>query len=254
MGIYEDFPIMLDAGMDYMKLFKRDTYAEAFESYLSEQKPLLDAIEEEYVVSDQPEEVISRLAHAFTERARSEYDALKKSKRTNYLIDHNTVMVVYVFPAIHAFEGKISEPLTTKLVDEWNASFKQYKIKPGTFQEINGGFKRKLCYVTTAVCLSIGKGEDCSEIRILKEYRDGFLSAEADGKALIEEYYDIAPTIVNRINKQKNAQETYQEIYRNYISPCIDLIAEDRLVDCKNLYVQMMRTLQQEYIVSYIPS
>ncbi len=234
-----------------MSRFKRDTYADAFADYMEEHKPLFDAIEDEYTQSDQPQEVIDRLADTFVSSAKEEYDAQKKSKKAAFLIDHNTTLVVYIFPAIHEYEGKFCEPLTNELVEKWNAAFKQYKIKPGTFSEINGGFKRKLCYVTTAVCLSIGKSEDCSEIRILKEYRDGYLSHESDGKELIEEYYDIAPTIVNRINKQSNASETYREIYKNYISPCIELISEDRMQDCKELYVRMMRTLQQEYMASY---
>ncbi|MBR4169929.1 MAG: hypothetical protein IKR47_09390 [Lachnospiraceae bacterium] len=251
MGIYEDFSAMLSDSADYMNRFKRDTYADAFSDYLEHNRPLLDAIEEEYIQTDQPADVIDRLTDAFVSSAKAEYDAQKKSKRTNYLIDHNTMMVVYVLPALQEYTGTVSEALTKALTDKWNATFTQYQIKPGTFSEINGGFKRKLCYVTTAVCLSIGKTEDCSEIRILKDYRDGFLAYESDGKKLIEEYYDIAPTIVNRINKEENASETYREIYRNYISPCIDLIGENRLQDCKDLYVQMMRTLQQQYIVSY---
>ncbi len=251
MGIYDDFAAMLNDSATYMNRFKRDTYADAFSDFLGYCRPLLDAIEEEYVRSDQPSEVIDGLTDAFVGAARAEYDAQKKSKRVNFLIDRNTMMVVYVLPVLKEYTGTISEELTKALVDKWNATFTQYQIKPGTFDEINGGFKRKLCYVTTAVCLSIGKSEDCSEIKILKDYRDGFLANESDGRELIEEYYDIAPTIVNRINKQENASGTYREIYENYINPCINLIAENKLKDCKELYVQMMRSLQQQYIKTY---
>lgn len=243
---------MLQGNDAYMHQFKRDTYAEAFDSFLEKYSPLFQEIESAYQEADDKENLIKELADTFAASAKEDYEAQKKAKRSSYLIDNNTMMVVYILPALNAFEGTFQEAMVPKLVDEYNATFTQYKIKAGTFDDINGGFKRKLCYVTTAVCLSLGKSEDCSEIKILKDYRDGFLLDESDGQTLIDEYYDIAPTIVNRINKKDNAHEIYKQIYQNYIEPCISLIGENRMHDCKELYVSMMRNLQQEFMVSHV--
>ncbi len=234
-----------------MRRFHRDTYADAFEAFVKEHTPLFDAVEEEYKQNAFPPRFLEELADGFVMSAKADFDAQKKAKRISYLIDQNSLMVVYILPGIRAYEGTFAEPMITVLVDKWNKTFPQYQIKAGTFEEINGGFKRKLCYVTTAVCLSLGKAEDCREIRMLKDYRDGFLSAQSDGPQLINEYYDIAPTIVNRINKRADAHETYQNIYQKYISPCIEMIENEKLTDCKELYTQMMRNLSQEYLLSY---
>lgn len=250
MSIYDDFSALLSGSRPYMSQFNRNAYADAFASFMEENKPLFERIEAEYTQNEDPKQLIDKLSDAFVMSAKDEYDALKKNKRTSFLIDNNQLMVIYIFPAIQEFTGTFGTELTETLCARWNAAFTQYTIKPSTFDVINGGFKRKLCYVTTAVCLSLGKGENCSEIRILKDYRDHFLSGEADGKQLIDEYYDIAPTIVNRINKEQDAAQTYEKIYRTYINPCIELIHQNRLPECKELYVEMMRTLQKQYLVT----
>ncbi len=248
MNIYEEFPKMLEGNDGYMHRFTRDQYADAFASYMTEHTPLFDEIEDVYQADSDPSSVIKRLAADFTDVAKASYDAQKKSKRTGYLIDLNTLLVVYILPALREYQGTFGEPLVNAVTDTWNATFTQYKIKSGTFQEINGGFRRKLCYVTTAVCESLGKDENCHEIRMLKDYRDGFLMSEPDGRKLIDKYYDIAPTIVNRINKRPDASDAYAHIYRTYISPCITMIEENRLLDCKAHYVEMMQVLCKQYM------
>ncbi len=254
MDIYESFSAVRLDNEAFMRRFGKDGYADAFHDFLEKHSPLFDEIERSYRDLDDKDGMIKKLAADFVASAKADYDAQKKPKRIGYLIDQNQLMVIYILPAIREYEGTFTDPLITELVDQWNATFTQYQIKAGTFSEINGGFKRKLCYVTTAVCLSLGKQEDCREIRLLKDYRDGFLLSQADGKELIDEYYDIAPTIVNRINKLPDAKDTYHRIYRNYISPCIDLIDQERLDECKNLYVSMMQTLKQKYLLTYSAS
>ncbi len=251
MDIYEGFTAVRQDNDTFMRQFDRHHYADAFDQFFKKHTPLFDLIEEAFKQENDPSGLLARLADDFVMSAKSDYDMQKKAKKIGYLIDQNQLMVIYILPAIRAYDGTFTEPLIETLVGKWNATFTQYTIKPGTFEEINGGFKRKLCYVTTAVCLSLGKKEDCREIRLLKDYRDGFLLSESDGKQLIDEYYDIAPTIVNRINKSPYAKDTFKKIYNNYISPCIDLIDQERFKDCKTLYVRMMHVLKQEYMLKY---
>ena len=248
MNIYDEFPAIRQDNETIMRQFDRNHYADAFDTFLKKHTPLFEAIEEQYKQEAFPSQLLDKLADDFVASAKADYDAQKKAKKASHLIDQNSLMVVYILPAIREFEGTFTEPLIETLVAKWNSTFTQYTIRPGTFAEINGGFKRKLCYVTTAVCLSLGKDENCREIRMLKDYRDGFLSAQEDGPKLIDEYYDIAPTIVNRINKRADAKDTYKKIYQNYISPCIDLIDQEKYTDCKKLYMQMMHVLGQEYL------
>ncbi len=70
---------------------------------------------------------------------------------------------------------------------------------------------------------------------------------EPDGEDKIAEYYDIAPTIVKRINKLNNSDEVYKHVWEEYLNPCIHLIEEDKNHDCKDLYYQMVRDLEEKY-------
>jgi hypothetical protein len=56
------------------------------------------------------------------------------------------------------------------------------------------------CFLTTACTVSAGLPDDCKELTVLRQFRDGFIANLPDGLALIEKYYAIAPGIVARIN------------------------------------------------------
>ena len=72
--------------------------------------------------------------------------------------------------------------------------------------------------------------------------------ATREGEALVKEYYNIAPTIVTRINRQSQASGVYREIWDNYLKPCIRFIEEQRLEDCKDCYMNMVMELKGRYI------
>jgi len=61
------------------------------------------------------------------------------------------------------------------------------------------------CFITTATCETLGKPDNCYELNLFRDFRDNWLERQPDGKALIQEYYDVAPKIVNSINKRKDA-------------------------------------------------
>ena len=57
------------------------------------------------------------------------------------------------------------------------------------------------CFITSAVCDSFGKPDDCYELTTFRNFRDNWLSTQPDGKNLIAQYYEIAPKIVAEIDK-----------------------------------------------------
>ena len=104
------------------------------------------------------------------------------------------------------------------------------------------------CFITTAVCDSLHKGDDCYELTAFRRFRDDWLARQADGPALIEEYYDVAPKIVETINTKDNRNEIYQEILNDYLKPCLTLIERQELEACKSLYMEMVKKLQHRYL------
>lgn len=103
------------------------------------------------------------------------------------------------------------------------------------------------CFITTAVCGSFGKPDNCYELTSFRNFRDKWLVNQADGKALIAEYYEIAPEIVRRINSMGNAKEIYRSIWDNYLQPCLTYIEQGSFAKCKETYINMVRELAKKY-------
>lgn len=108
--------------------------------------------------------------------------------------------------------------------------------------------KKSGCFITTAVCDSLKKADDCYELTAFRRFRDDWLARQTDGPSLIEEYYDVAPKIVETINTKENRNEIYQEILNDYLKPCLTLIERQELEACKSLYMEMVKKLQHRYL------
>ena len=104
------------------------------------------------------------------------------------------------------------------------------------------------CFITTAVCDTLGKPDDCYELTMFRDFRDNWMAVQADGEALIQEYYVIAPKIVSAINQLPNAKEIYQSIWDKSLSSCLRYIEQGKMLACKEKYVEMVDKLRKEYI------
>lgn len=100
------------------------------------------------------------------------------------------------------------------------------------------------CYVTTAICESLGKEADCYELRLLKDYRDQYMESDPERKEMVDEYYDIAPTIVKRMDRCDNRKELYQDLYDRYLMPCIHEIEDKKYEECCDRYQDMVMELK----------
>ena len=64
----------------------------------------------------------------------------------------------------------------------------------------------------------------------------------------MEEYYDIAPTIVKRIGRRPDRKEIYERLYRDYLLPCIRSIEARDYDACQERYQKMVLDLKTQYI------
>lgn len=77
------------------------------------------------------------------------------------------------------------------------------------------------CYLTTA-CMQFYQDnfdDDCYELRVLRWFRDNFITAED-----ISHYYEVAPLIIEAINNEEKSELFYDYIYDNVIDFCISQI------------------------------
>ena len=65
---------------------------------------------------------------------------------------------------------------------------------------------------------------------------------------MIARYYDMAPTIVKRVNRRKDSKKIYQRLYQEYICPCVRLIEEGNNEACLEKYEEMVEMLREKYM------
>ena len=102
------------------------------------------------------------------------------------------------------------------------------------------------CFITTAVCEYKGKPDDCHMLHSFRKFRDLWLAKQPDGKALIEEYYRVAPGLVEQIALSPRKDEIYENLYCNYLQPCYKHIKRKEFKETKALYIEMVHSLMRE--------
>ncbi len=103
------------------------------------------------------------------------------------------------------------------------------------------------CYLTTA-CMNhfLERFDDnCYELSVLRWFRDNFVSKED-----ITHYYEIAPSIVEAINKMPECEVIYNYIYENVISACVKAIEQGDYEFAYNRYKNSILAFEEEYISS----
>ena len=236
---------------DFQNNFTKVSYAEKFNEKYNESVEFMDKLHEEYVKAYDKKALTKQIADAPSSMVNSIISKLKhRKKKETTLMGYNLGMVAYFNTILLFYPSEYFEELVDAVIESWNETFPKYKIQKAEYSMIATGFKRHYCYITTAVCKSQGLGDDCHELTLLRDYRDGYLSGTSYGRELINEYYDIAPTIVSRIDMSEKSDKVYSDLYKYYIAPCIDLIENNEPDLCLKKYKSMVDDLKENYLYS----
>lgn len=92
------------------------------------------------------------------------------------------------------------------------------------------------CFITTACIKSRGLSAKCYELETLRKFRDNWVSKHENGPAEIRIYYEIAPEIVEKLDRLSNAKEIYEKIYQEVVLKCVRFIEEGKEEDAYLLY------------------
>lgn len=103
------------------------------------------------------------------------------------------------------------------------------------------------CFITTAVCKSLGREDDCYELTSFRSFRDKWIKNLEDGESLINEYYSIAPVIVRNIDKKENKDTIYFNIWEEYLKECLFTMERGQYQRCKEIYCGMVYDLKLKY-------
>lgn len=101
------------------------------------------------------------------------------------------------------------------------------------------------CFLTTACMKYLLKdfNDDCTELTILRYFRDNYVKKED-----VKHYYEIAPKIVEIINKDNEHQKIYTYIYENVILECIEYIKDGKYKEAYDLYKSLTLELENLFL------
>lgn len=247
----EDF---FDEMVRNMRYFKKRSYEQFFKETYEKYRDLVMSLPALCQgESDEAEAAVEELASVIPMYARRRFLDVPKKKKEAAGIDYNMAMAVYVIPMMVYQHDPVNEQIAKRMVEIWNeGQVTGLKLKLSDYEQIAGGFRKGLCYITTAVCEWQGKPDDCQELTVLREYRDDYLLKSEEGRAMVEEYYELAPILVLSIGMQREPGKIYQEIYQDYLRPCVEYARKKENVKCRQLYADMVESLRQKFAPSYL--
>ena len=231
--------------------FTRNGYEGCFQEYVKLGEEILLPIEQ-YVASvenrEEPIEtkITDKLLSVIEKNINENKGFLNKNSKSMLIDQHRYFLAVYLIPMLGYLKLELSDRLADCIMESWRKVYPKSEFKKATYEELAAGFLRKgFCFITTAVCDSLNKSDDCYELTRLREFRDTYLMKGTAGRKLVEEYYQVAPRIVVYLNMQTDRHERYQRLWDQYLQPCLKDIEHGRKIRCKNRYVRMVRKLQQ---------
>jgi len=104
------------------------------------------------------------------------------------------------------------------------------------------------CFITTATVKSRNLPDDCHELTSLRNFRDTFMKKDELMKEEVEEYYRIAPTICENIDKLSNSSEIYDEIYQKWIIDSVFACDSGDKQKAHDIYKEMVLELKERYL------
>ena len=234
-----------------MKLFNRKDYRECFQKQQEKHRETFEALDREYLLVIDKDQLLTNMAQAIADEAVRMQEAAGK-KRAKELLEskQNMMLITYIFPLILEQDSAASKPFADCLFNVWKQRFPKSRLQGTvTFEEIAQGFHHKYCYVTTAVCRTLGKSDDCYELNLFRQFRDGYMASLPEGPALIDAYYDLAPSIVKHIGQREDSEAIYRNVWEQYLIPCIRMIESGQNEDCIGKYREMVETLKDKYFL-----
>lgn len=102
--------------------------------------------------------------------------------------------------------------------------------------ESSSDSSKSSCVLSSACAKAIGLPDDCDELMTLRHFRDSVLSSNSTGESILEEYYRVAPGMVESIESKADSILIYKKVYEHLIAPITLLIKKSRFNEAITFY------------------
>lgn len=143
---------------------------------------------------------------------------------------------------IYKNQGNDQDQLS--LENESYSEGEQYNVYV-EYSEGSGG-----CFITTAVCKTFGKPDDCKELMSFRHFRDTFMMEDEEMRKDIKWYYEVAPKICHAIDSRGEviAKKEYSRIWDEYLSSAFDALSKNELHLTYDIYKNMVLSLENTWL------
>jgi hypothetical protein len=131
--------------------------------------------------------------------------------------------------------------IASPLKDSWYDAPDRYRKISFTYR------KKEKCYVTTAVCDSLGLPDDCEALSRMRAFRDDVLLSTRQGRRDVAAYYATAPAIVAAIDRSADPSTAYRELHDRWLEPAVRALREGRAEAAYELYKDMVSATRSRY-------
>ncbi|ARP49999.1 MULTISPECIES: CFI-box-CTERM domain-containing protein [Caproicibacterium] len=223
--------------------FTKKDYPTCFAAYSSRLGIALNALH------GGTEEDCESFAHAIMSRIADELVTRHvRSSRSGAFFAYRMMITVYLLPVLHDSPVPEASPVLESFLKIWNSRYPEEPLNAVGFDKINTGWRKHGCYITTAVCHSLRKPDNCDELQTLRRFRDSWLLHQPGGHLLVQEYYTFAPTIAEAIDASPSRAQTYRSLWEQAIFPCVQDVHAGRNARCLQRYTCMMLHLERTYL------
>ena len=103
------------------------------------------------------------------------------------------------------------------------------------------------CFITTAICATLGKRDDCTELTVLREFRDTYMTETKERRELVREYYDIAPRIITALSALPPdvSRTIYVGLREVFLIPAIACVLANDNLGAQLAYERMVATARK---------
>ena len=102
------------------------------------------------------------------------------------------------------------------------------------------------CFLTTACVDHAGLADDCRELQVLRRFRDDYVAALPDGQNILDEYYQIAPSIVRRIQLSQQRENILAALFGT-VTEAVILIENGHYKQALDTYAAAFRSLKAQF-------
>jgi hypothetical protein len=132
----------------------------------------------------------------------------------------------------------------------WNTVLETVESGPNTNTSGHGasGSTSSGCWLTTACTQYAGLPDDCQQLTILRNFRDGYMRRLPNGETMASEYYKFAPRIVDAVNASGKRSEIYLSILK-MVNRCVVSIRSGHKKRALNVYASCYLELKRKFLV-----